>query len=66
MWEFNWGLFWALMAYGALKFAFKRVFGFYSAQPVQVVCNHAKEESAEVRQQAARLESMTGPPPRQP
>jgi len=61
MWEFNWGVFWALLAYGAMKFAVKRVLGLYATQAVSVV-NEANEESEESRQRRYRLESMTGPP----
>jgi hypothetical protein len=32
MWDFNWGMFWALLAYGALKFAVKRALGLYGAR----------------------------------
>lgn len=32
MWDFNWGLFWALVAYGALKFGVKRVLGLFGAR----------------------------------
>ena len=35
MWEFNWGIFWALLAYGALKFAVKRALGLYGARTKQ-------------------------------
>ena len=35
MWDFNWGLFWALVAYGALKFGVKRVLGLYGARVSQ-------------------------------
>jgi hypothetical protein len=29
MWDFNWGIFWALLAYGALKFVVKLALGLY-------------------------------------
>ena len=32
MWDFNWGIFWALLAYGALKFVVKRALGLYGAR----------------------------------
>jgi hypothetical protein len=35
MWDFNWGIFWALLAYGALKFAVKRALGLYGARAKQ-------------------------------
>ena len=35
MWDFNWGIFWALLAYGALKFAVKRALGLYGARVKQ-------------------------------
>jgi hypothetical protein len=62
MWQFNWGMFWALVAYGTLKYAIKRALGLYSTQSAQVV-SRLTEESEEARQQRYRLESMTGPPP---
>jgi hypothetical protein len=35
MWDFNWGIFWALVAYGALKFGVKRALGLYGARAKQ-------------------------------
>jgi len=35
MWDFNWGIFLALLAYGALKFAVKRALGLYGARVKQ-------------------------------
>jgi hypothetical protein len=35
MWDFNWGMFWALVAYGTLKFGVKRVLGLYGARVSQ-------------------------------
>ena len=34
-WDFNWGIFWALVAYGALKFGVKRALGLYGARAKQ-------------------------------
>jgi hypothetical protein len=31
MWDFNWGVFWVVVAYGALKFGVKRALGLYGA-----------------------------------
>ena len=33
--DFNWGIFWALVAYGALKFGIKRTLGLYGARAKQ-------------------------------
>jgi hypothetical protein len=35
MWDFNWDIFRALLAYGALKFAVKRALGLYGARAKQ-------------------------------
>jgi len=35
MWDFNWGVFWAVVAYGALKFGAKRALGLYGARVKQ-------------------------------
>jgi hypothetical protein len=35
MWDFNWGVFWAVVAYGALKFGVKRALGLYGARVKQ-------------------------------
>jgi hypothetical protein len=65
MWQFNWGMFWALIAYGFLKFAVKRVLGLYSVQTAQMASN-STSESEEAKQRKYRLESMTGPPLNKP
>ena len=44
MWEFNWGMFWALVAYGALKFGVKRVLGLYGARVSQTSHNRIHSE----------------------
>ena len=35
MWDFNWGIFWALVAYAALKFGVIRALGLYGARTKQ-------------------------------
>ena len=40
MWDFNWGIFWALVAYGALKFGVKRALGLYGARATQKQPRH--------------------------
>jgi hypothetical protein len=40
MWDFNWGMFWALVSYGALKFGVKRALGLYGARVRQKQPRH--------------------------
>jgi hypothetical protein len=40
MLDFNWGIFWALVAYGALKFGVKRALGLYGARVNQKQPRH--------------------------
>jgi hypothetical protein len=40
MWDFNWGMFWALVSYGALKFGVKRALGLYGARVKQKQPSH--------------------------
>ncbi len=40
MWDFNWGIFWPLVAYGALKFGVKRALGLYGARAKQKQARH--------------------------
>ena len=39
-WDFNWGVFWVLVAYGALKFGVKRALGLYGARAKQKQPRH--------------------------
>lgn len=64
MWEFNWGIFWSVLAalviYGVLKLVVKRVLGFYDPQWVHVI-QPEREENEAVRQRKAKLKSMSDP-----
>jgi hypothetical protein len=44
MWDFNWGMFWALVACGVLKFGVKRALGLYGEGVSQTSHNRIHSE----------------------
>jgi hypothetical protein len=57
MWDFNWGIFWALVAYGALKFGVKRALGLYGARVMQT---RDKPLHSELRHKPLHAELLRG------
>jgi hypothetical protein len=59
MWDFNWGMFWALVAYGALKFGVKWVLGLYGARVNQTRHKPLYRELLRGKYRAARGSSLS-------
>jgi hypothetical protein len=60
MWDFNWGIFWALVAYGALKFGVKRALGLYGARVKQKQPRHKPLQTAFRMGQHSEKEGTAG------
>jgi hypothetical protein len=63
MWDFNWGMFWALVAYGALKFGVKRILGLYGARVSQTSHNRIHSEHSLLLRKVAVGRQRNSPTP---